>query len=76
MRRLLRRPEAEALAQGSHILMTPAFSGSADPSRGTGSTWIPPPQFCFAIFVFSKGYLEREPQGQDGHLEALDAEAV
>lgn len=33
-------------------------------------------QVCFAVFAFSEGRFERGPQGQDGHLEALEAEAV
>lgn len=33
-------------------------------------------QVCFAGFAFSEGCFERGPQGQDGHLDALDAEAV
>lgn len=58
-------------------LTTLTFSESVDHSGVTGS--MRTPQFFFFFFChlcFLKRLLESGPQGQDGHLEALDANAV
>ena len=51
--------------------MPPTFSVSVSHSGGVGCS-----RSVSQSFAFSESCFERGPQGQDGHLDALDAEAV
>lgn len=61
-------------AQDRERAMMPTRLESVRHSRGAGSTLTPPLLSCNLCFL--RRFLERGPQGRDGHLEALEAEAV